>query len=524
MSGRAASPATVHLEELRPEEVVDAMFGRASVGTNSRASEEERDSLPPAGDVCLREPTPKELVERLVKPVKTRLPPGEQWTDATFPPSVGTIGAVVPSRADGGGSRRASAGGGAADGWRWARGGGGSLGLESGADGVLQGRLGDCWLVSAFTVVARHRRLLDQIFVSRDTDAASVYCVRLCRDGRWVPVLLDDWLPVADDDNGNLLFARGKPDELWVPLLEKAFAKLYGSYAALEGGWVHDALVDLTGGVSETIEIGGDDAPVRAGLWERLLSYHEAGHLLGAGSPPGDDADTSPGGIVQGHAYALLQLRNVEGHRLLQLSNPWGGALPVAAVGAWSPWWTPRLTQKLDNAADAGTSFWLTYDRFVDEFDDVYICRLFGGGWLETKANGVWRGATAAGCMSYDGAEANPQFHLRVTESTACFITLTQRDARGTGALLHHIHVMVAYKGGLRCRRVLRSERVCSSGQYINLRQVSCEATLERRAEPYTIFVSTYAPGEEASFVLAVYSDRPVGLAPIDPEAVGVDG
>ena len=49
------------------------------------------------------------------------------------------------------------------------------------------------------------------------------------------------------------------------------------------------------------------------------------------------------------------------------------------------------------------------------------------------------------------------------------------------------------------------------------------EATLERRAEPYTIFVSTYAPGEEASFVLAVYSDRPVGLAPIDPEAVGVD-
>ena len=116
------------------------------------------------------------------------------------------------------------------------------------------------------------------------------------------------------------------------------------------------------------------------------------------------------------------------------------------------------------------------------------------------------------------------RFHLRVTESTACFITLTQRDARGTGALLHHIHVMVAYKGGLRCRRVLRSERVCSSGQYINLRQVSCEATLERRAEPYTIFVSTYAPGEEASFVLAVYSDRPVGLAAIDPEVVGVDG
>jgi len=37
--------------------------------------------------------------------------------------------------------------------------------------------------------------------------------------------------------------------------LEKVHAKLHGSYKALEGGVVHDALVDLIGGVREEIDM-----------------------------------------------------------------------------------------------------------------------------------------------------------------------------------------------------------------------------------------------------------------------------
>ena len=40
--------------------------------------------------------------------------------------------------------------------------------------------------------------------------------------------------------------------------------------------------------------------------------------------------------------------------------------------------------------------------------------------------------------------------------------------------------------------------------------------SLEARAVPYTVFVSTYSPGEEATFVLAVHSDVPVSLCPIE--------
>jgi hypothetical protein len=45
----------------------------------------------------------------------------------------------------------------------------------------------------------------------------------------------------------SLLYSRSKHSQLWVPLLEKAYAKAYGCYAAISGGHIPEALFDLTG-------------------------------------------------------------------------------------------------------------------------------------------------------------------------------------------------------------------------------------------------------------------------------------
>lgn len=58
--------------------------------------------------------------------------------------------------------------------------------------------------------------------------------MRFFLNGQDTPVIVDDYMPV--DADGNPVFATCRDGELWVSLLEKAWAKLHGTYARTEGG------------------------------------------------------------------------------------------------------------------------------------------------------------------------------------------------------------------------------------------------------------------------------------------------
>ena len=116
----------------------------------------------------------------------------------------------------------------------------------------------------------------------------------------------------------------GDDNALWVPLLEKAFAKLYGNYAHIEGGLPSLAINALTGAPYDINNHGvAGDLTIDA-LWTKLVNLNLAGEIIMSGTPGKFDSTTNSVGIVQGHAYNVLDLKTLStGQRLIRMFNPW---------------------------------------------------------------------------------------------------------------------------------------------------------------------------------------------------------
>ena len=181
---------------------------------------------------------------------------------------------------------------------------------------VQQGAIGDCWFLAALAVVAEQPEYISRLLPDQAPSAAGCYPVRLHIDGRWQLFQMDDQfpvepagatdrassskvsssrLPVAPERRGaerhgsdpTPAFSKAVGRQLWPGLIEKAYARAHGSYRAISGGWIAEALFDLTGVPTETFWLGdhGGGSYDEDGAWARLISSCEQGFMIGASCP-----------------------------------------------------------------------------------------------------------------------------------------------------------------------------------------------------------------------------------------------
>ena len=97
----------------------------------------------------------------------------------------------------------------------------------------------------------------DKIVLVNSSDEfieCGAFCVKFYSDGAEDIIIIDDYLPMLD---GEFYFARNSSEdeikELWPCIIEKAYAKKYGSYSNIIGGFVSSTLAELTNGIPETM-------------------------------------------------------------------------------------------------------------------------------------------------------------------------------------------------------------------------------------------------------------------------------
>ena len=112
----------------------------------------------------------------------------------------------------------------------------------------VQGRLSNCYLISAMSALAQNPACITRLFNTKEINSQGVYSLNICKGGIFQEVIIDDFLPCQEN---NLKFARLNNGVVWPLLLEKAFAKLYKAYWQIGGGGnAIQAIKDLTGAYS----------------------------------------------------------------------------------------------------------------------------------------------------------------------------------------------------------------------------------------------------------------------------------
>lgn len=120
---------------------------------------------------------------------------------------------------------------------------------------VQQGQLGNCYFMCSVAALCEFPSLVRSLFLHEWPDgsgsgptheADGMYDLQFCKHGQWCHVRIDDYIPCRPGGGGPV-FSQANGPELWVLLVEKAYAKLHGSYYSLRSGYCFEALMDLTG-------------------------------------------------------------------------------------------------------------------------------------------------------------------------------------------------------------------------------------------------------------------------------------
>lgn len=415
-----------------------------------------------------------------------------------------------------------------------------------------QGILGDCWLLCACSMLLKNQHLLNKVFPPEqplwdDSAYHGEFRCRFWRNGHWIEVRVDDRLPCIND---TLCFSRCQSlRAFWVALLEKAYAKLHGSYERLWAGQVCEAVVDLSGTIAVRWSLKGAESqkqqpnesqtqhtPNGMRLSELSLQLKERCAI----SCCVHSAPTGIPELGQFHAMSVMEWTNVttttgEQVELVRIRNPWGRR---SWTGVWresgSGWASLELSSSqalLGRTAEG--EFWMDETEFQQEFDEVtvgyplsdtgHLQSIYTGSYLthSHQIGGRWvKGHSAGGCRNNNTFSINPKFWLKVCERGEVLLSLLQHghpEPPAEGSTQQHshlqaiaLHVWKVEKKHFNLMRTLNKPPLVSHTHAYNR-----EVVVHTHLNPgfYLLVPSTFLQGAEGRFLLRVHSSCSTSLS-----------
>jgi hypothetical protein len=107
-----------------------------------------------------------------------------------------------------------------------------------------------------------------KLFHRQEANKHGIYAVNITKNGHNQQIIVDDQIPCI---GGVPKFSKSKLNELWVIILEKAWAKLHGCYQRIQCGEASETLRDLTGAPSFKYRIRDEEED---SLWDKIKKWN----------------------------------------------------------------------------------------------------------------------------------------------------------------------------------------------------------------------------------------------------------
>jgi hypothetical protein len=258
------------------------------------------------------------------------------------------------------------------------------------ASDILQGGVGDCFLIGAISATAaNNRHSIERLFPNHSIEYG-VYGVVFYKDGGWEWVIVDDFIATNQGRSGSiypLYAAPGTPSEIWPCILEKAYAKLHFNWDMIDGGWAREAIVDLTGGADYMIDLYRKDSGMTFKKFCEIVDDDCTIVGCAVGDHVADsDAVGSAGeagavfGLFKGHQYGVLDAKECsDGVGFVKARNPWGQSEWTGPYADGAKEWKqfPLHKKELNPVFGDDGDFWMRWEDFKKYMTQVDVVNIF---------------------------------------------------------------------------------------------------------------------------------------------------
>jgi hypothetical protein len=245
---------------------------------------------------------------------------------------------------------------------------------------IIPGAIEDSYFLSSVQNLCKVPANINRLFKTKIMNPDGYYELILNIDGKPQIVVVDDYLPV-DKDTKKLIYAQSTKNEIWISLLEKAWAKVNGGYANIIGGTPMEALEFLTGFSSLSYDTENKDSEdlneYKIEIVKHLQAADKNSSIISCTTTSKENVDKV--GLVNGYTYNMLDFFHIEksdGNKvyLFKLRNPW-------SKGEWngdwsdkSSLWDDKTKNQVGFVDKEDGIFFMNDDDFFKYFTHVEIC------------------------------------------------------------------------------------------------------------------------------------------------------